>query len=192
MKCQALVIMLAGILGGGPALSAADVQPVVREASRSTAWERAVSAVREQFRAESDSLMAGDIRSFITIRTNLAQGELITLEDFTRHGQTNLARITVTKDGVLQHRGHNFYHQGILVGRYISGGGHTIINSMAGTPYSFTFTLVLDGSNQPAAATIQSTKSLVDLFLCTNGVFYPELMPPPRESNERARKVPGR
>ncbi len=180
MKCQIAAILLAGILAGAPALSAAEVQPTTMTASRSTALERAITDVRAQFRGESDSWMAGDIRSFVTVRTNLAQGELITLEDFTRNGQTNLARITVTRDGVVQHRGHNFYHRGVLVGRYIWGSGHTIINTGTGTPYSLT--LVLNESNQPFAATIQSTNRSLDLFLCTNGVFYPELMQRTRES----------
>ena len=180
MKCQIAVILLAGILVGASALSAAEVQPAVKEASKSTALERAISAVREQFKGESDSLMAGDIRSFVTVGTNLAQGVVSTLEDFTRNGQTNLARITVTQDGVVQHRGHNFYHRGVLVGRYMWGSGHTIINTGTGTPYSLT--LVLDGSNQPVAAAIQSTNRSLDLFVCTNGVFYPEVMPRTRDS----------
>ncbi len=180
MKCQIAAIMLAGILVGASALSAADVQPTTMTPPRSTALDRAISAVREQFRGESDSWMAGDIRSFVTIKTNLAKGELVTLENLTRHGQTNLSRVTVMRDGVLQHRGHSFYYRGVLVGRYIWGNGHTIINSGAGAPYSLT--LVLDGSNQPVAAAIQSTNQSVDLFVCTNGVFYPELMQRSRES----------
>ncbi len=172
--------MLAGILVGASALAAAEVPSAVKEAFRSTALERAISAVREQFRGESDSWMAGDIRSFVTVRTNFAQGTVNTLEEFTRHGQTNLIRVTVMQHGVLQHRGHNFYHRGVLVGRYMWGSGHTIINTGPGTPYSLT--LVLNESNQPFAATIQSTNRSLDLFVCTNGVFYPELMQRSRES----------
>ena len=181
MKSQIGVMTLAAIFSGGFCLPGADRQPAPKADVTPSAHERAVAAIREQFKFD-------DIRVFTRTNTNITPGHLITFEEFTRDGQTNLLRITVTKDGVLQHRSHNFYHNGADVGRHIWSGKNTIISSVPGAPYSLNF--VLDSSNQPVAASILITNYVIlDSFTCTSGVFYPEDSSRIRESNRRVKDV---
>jgi hypothetical protein len=127
-----------------------------------------------------------EIRVITRTNTNASPGYLITYEEFTRGGQTNLLRITSAKDGVANSCAHNFYHRGVYLGRYSQGGGYTFINSAPGAPYMLGF--VLDSSNQVRAASVTTTNYVtLDSFTCTNGIFYPEDSSRIEESNRKTR-----
>ena len=119
-----------------------------------------------------------DIQVVTTTNTNISPGRLITYDEFTRGGQTNLLRVTGTKDGVLADRAHNFYHDGAYVGRYTHeyAGGHTFISSAPNSPFILTF--VFDSAHQPMSALILTKHDthyvVLDEFTYTNGVFYPK------------------
>src|SRR5262245_12974604 len=102
----------------------------------------------------------------------VSPGYLVTYEEFTRSGQTNLLRITSFKDGVTNSVAHNFYHQGVFLGRYSQASGYTFVNAAAGAPYVLGF--VWDSSNQIRSASVTTTNYVtLDMFTYTNGVFYP-------------------
>ena len=129
-----------------------------------------------------------EIRVVITTKTDIPAGYLLTFEEFTRGGQTNLLRITRTKDGVSEYRAHNFYHNGVHLGRYIHDGGYTFISSAAGAPYVLTF--AWDSSNQIRAASVTTTNYvLLDSFTFTNGIFYPEDSSRIEESNRKTKDI---
>src|SRR5262249_25796791 len=67
--------------------------------------------------------------------TKVSPGYVVTYEEFTRNGQTNLLRVTSVKDGATNSLAHNFYHRGVYLGRYSQGSGYTFINSAAGAPF---------------------------------------------------------
>ena len=127
-----------------------------------------------------------EIRVVTKTKGKDAAGNLITSEEFIRSGRTNLIRITGVKDGVTNSIAHNFYHQGVYLGRFSQGSGHTFINSAAGAPYVLTF--LLDSSNQVRAASVMTTNYVIlDSFTCTNGIFYPEDRSRFEESNRRTK-----
>jgi hypothetical protein len=137
------------------------------------------------------SVLAADtneIRVVTRTNTNISPGYLVTYEEFTRGGQTNLLRVTSAKDGVANSVAHNFYHQGVYLGRYSQAGGYTFINSAPGAPYVLTF--VLDSSNQVRAASVTTTNYVaLDSFTCTNGIFYPEDSSRIEESNRKTKDL---
>lgn len=120
--------------------------------------------------------------------TKVSPGYLVTYEEFTRGGQTNLLRVTTVKDGVTNSIAHNFYHQGAYLGRYSQGGGYTFVNSAAGAPYVLTFTW--DSTNQIRAAAVTTTNCvMLDSFTFTNGIFYPEDSSRIEESNKKTKDI---
>jgi len=134
------------------------------------------------------SVFAADTNEIrvVTRTTKVSPGYLLTYEEFTRGGQTNLLRITSIKDGVTNSLAHTFYHQGAYLGRYSRGSGHTFINTAAGAPYVLAF--VLDSSNQVRAASVATTNYVIlDSFTCTNGIFYPEDSSRIEESNRKTK-----
>ena len=132
------------------------------------------------------SVLAADMNEIrVVTRTNdkVSPGYLVTYEEFTRSGQTNLLRVTTVKDGVTNSVAHNFYHQGAY-----QGGGYTFVNSAAGAPYVLTFTW--DPSNQIRAASVTTTNYvLLDSFTFTNGIFYPEDSSRIEESNRKTKDI---
>lgn len=127
-----------------------------------------------------------EIRVFTKTVGKDGAGNLITSEEFTRNGQTNLIRIIGVKDGVTNSIAHNFYHQGVYLGRYSRGSGYTFINTAVGAPYVLAF--VLDSSNQVRAASVMATNYVIlDSFTCTNGIFYPEDRLRFEESNRKTK-----
>jgi hypothetical protein len=137
------------------------------------------------------SVLAADtngIRVVTRTNTKVSPGYLVTYEEFTRSGQTNLLRVTTVKDGVTDSVAHNFYHQGAYLGRYSQGGGYTFVNSAARAPYVLTFTW--DSSNQIRTASVTTTNYvLLDSFTFTNGIFYPEDSSRIEESNRRTKDI---
>jgi hypothetical protein len=113
-----------------------------------------------------------DVQVFTAIDTNTQPGTLITLDTFTRAGQTNLVRDVRTKDGVFTMRSHTFYHGGMKVGGYVSHPTRSFSYSVAGAPYSMSFQY--DASKHITSAFIASHSTILEAFGCTNGVFYPE------------------
>ena len=137
------------------------------------------------------SAFAGDTNEIrVVTRTDakVSPGYLVTYEEFTRSGQTNLLRTTTFKDGVTNSIAHNFYHQGTYLGRYSQAGGYTFVNSAAHAPYVLTF--VWDSSNQIRTASVTTTDYVIlDSFTCTNGIFSPEDSSRIEESNRKTKDV---
>lgn len=125
-----------------------------------------------------------DLRVFTRTDAKVSPGYLVTYEEFTRNGQTNLLRVTTVKDGVTNSIAHNFYHQGTYLGRYSQGAGLTFVNSAPGVPYVLSF--VWDSSNQVRTASVTTSNYVIlDSFNCTTGVFYPAARSAIAESNRR-------
>lgn len=115
-----------------------------------------------------------DVRIISTTDTHTQPGILITIDEFTRGGQTNLVCDTRTKDGTLLMRTQMFYHNGSLVGEYLTNNlysyNRSSIISVAGAPCSFSVSF--DSSNRMSAI-IMSNAVMLESFSCTNGIFYP-------------------
>ena len=137
------------------------------------------------------SVLAADTNEIrVVTRTDakVSPGYLVTYEEFTRIGQTNLLRITTVKDGVTNSIAHNFYHQGAYLGRYSQGGGYTFVNSAARAPYVLTF--VWDSSDQIRTASVTTTNYVtLDSFTYTNGGFYPVASSEIEESNRKTKDI---
>lgn len=129
-----------------------------------------------------------EIRVVTRTNTKVSPGYLVTYEEFTRSGQTNLLRITSVKDEVTNSIAHNFYHQGAYLGRYSQSGGYTFVNSAASAPYALSF--VWDSSNQIRTASVTTTNYLtLDSFTYTNGFFYPVASSVIEESNRKTKDI---
>jgi hypothetical protein len=129
-----------------------------------------------------------EIRVVTRTDAKVSPGYLVTYEEFTRSGQTNLLRTTTFKDGVTNSIAHNFYHQGTYLGRYSQAGGYTFVNSAAHAPYVLSFTW--DSSNQIRAASVTTTNYVIlDSFTFTNGIFYPEDSSRIEESNRKTKDI---
>ncbi len=129
-----------------------------------------------------------EIRFVTRTDTKVSPGYLVTYEEFTRGGQTNLLRITTSKNGVTNSIAHNFYHQGAYLGRYSQGSGYTFVNSAPGAPFVLTF--LWDSSNQVRTASVSTTNYVIlDSFTCTNGLFYPAASSEIEESNRKAKGI---
>jgi hypothetical protein len=113
-----------------------------------------------------------DVQVFTTTDTHTQPGILITLDTFTRAGQTNLLRDMRTKDGVLTIRNQTFCHDGVQIGGYVTYPTTSFSYSVAGAPYSMSFQY--DASNHVRSALVTSNLMMLEAFGCTNGVFYSE------------------
>jgi hypothetical protein len=133
-----------------------------------------------------------DLRVITWTYKIMPEDSLATVEVFTRSGQTNLVRNTHTKDGVVLLRNQSFYYHGTEAGSYTYQTANrpdaTMVGSAPGAPYYFN--VAFDASNRPLTVHIMSTNFvMLDSFLCTNGVFYPEDSSIIRESNARLSNV---
>jgi hypothetical protein len=93
---------------------------------------------------------------------------------FTRNGQTNLVRFSESTNGItIVYSHHIFYHDGKPVGDCLGTDPRFIqIDSEAGSRYSIRYRS--GGYNEPLSIYILETNGdCVDLFRCTNGLFYP-------------------
>ena len=137
------------------------------------------------------SAFAGDTNEIHVVTrtdTKVSPGYLVTYEEFTRNGQTNLLRVTTTKDGVTNSIAHNFYHHGAYLGRYSQGGGYSFVNTAAGAPCALSF--VWDSSNQIRTASVTTTNYVtLDSFTFTNGIFYPVASSEIEESNRKTKGI---
>ena len=112
------------------------------------------------------------IKITTTAQTNAISGSIFTADVFTRGGQTNLVRNTVTREGVVERQLHYFYHDGVLVGTYSFMPDSLGFVSEAGSPY------VVIGNYCPSKGISQTIictqdRLTVDYFTATNGVYYP-------------------
>lgn len=110
------------------------------------------------------------LQQFSVARTN---GDTIaTLDVFTRSGQTNLVRSTVTRNGTVESCFHKFYQRGFLVGEHWCYPDSSGFITEANAPYSMIFRS--SSSNRVSTAYICSEDRIViDYFTATNGLFYP-------------------
>ena len=91
---------------------------------------------------------------------------------FTRDGQTNLICNTWTKDGALAMRTQSFYHDGLLVGKSMATPDFQDFATEASSAYSVRFTF--GPSNKTRFVYISAKDGeILDVFTCTNGVYYP-------------------
>jgi len=95
---------------------------------------------------------------------------------FTRDGQTNLVRFSESTNGTtIVDSHHVFYHDGKPVGECLGTAPRFIqIDSKAGSRYSIRYNSGGGPYNEPVSVYILETNGdCVDLFRCTNGLFYP-------------------
>jgi hypothetical protein len=117
-----------------------------------------------------------------TVRTN-ESGSAFAKDVFTRDGQTNLVRDSKTTAGKVEIRVQRFYHEGSLVGDFITMKDSFSFTSEAGSPYSVGFQF--GPSNEVISAAIGTKDgTLLDAFTCTNGVFCPAESSLIRKANE--------
>ena len=96
------------------------------------------------------------------------------MEVFTRDGQTNLVCDTRTKNGALIARIQTFYHDGSKIGASLTWATPDVqdYEAEAGSPYSLTFRA--HSPNDTGFVYVHAKDgSYVDVFTCTNGVYYP-------------------
>src|SRR5512135_2123750 len=108
------------------------------------------------------SLLAADTNEIRLIKwtdSKISPGYSVTYEEFTRSGQTNLVRVTTSKDGVTSSMAHNFYYRGAYLGRHSTASGYTFVNAAPGAPVILTF--VWDSSNQLRTASVLTTNYVV-------------------------------
>jgi hypothetical protein len=107
-----------------------------------------------------------------TIIGGVSNSVVVKMDVFTRDGQTNLVCDTRTKDGDLIGRIQSFYHDGLKVGESIETPDVHDYVAEASSPYSLSFRA--RSLHDAGLVYIRSTDwSYVDMFLCTNGVYYP-------------------
>ena len=97
---------------------------------------------------------------------------------FTRDGRTNLVCLTTMKadGGVVLNRIQDFYHDGLLVGVSISSPPQDIqiFETKADSPYSVLISHRSPDKSQDGSVSIEAKdRSVVDMFTCTNGVYFP-------------------
>jgi hypothetical protein len=116
-----------------------------------------------------------------TTKTN-SSGGIFTREVFTRAGQTNLVRTTMSRHGVVD-QSHEFYHGGVLVGECWSMPDSSGFVTEAGSPYS------VIGKQWPPKGVSQvfictKDRVVLDYFSATNGVFFPAGSAAVRDANK--------
>jgi hypothetical protein len=119
------------------------------------------------------SVFGGDtgIHVVTTVKTNAETSNIYTTDIFTRDGQTNLVSTTMTKAGAVQIRIQKFYHSGVFVGDYTATKYSSGFYIEPSIPFSVSFEF--SHSNELRSAVIGTKDSILDIFSCTNGVFYP-------------------
>jgi hypothetical protein len=129
------------------------------------------------------SVFAADtgVRVATSATTNAESAMITTTEVFTRDGQTNLVRQTITKDGVVHRRVHWFFRDGARLATYVVGRSHdgwagpasTEFFPVSGSRYSVS--LEFSPSNEVSYAFIGKNDGyILDGFTCTNGIFLPD------------------
>jgi hypothetical protein len=120
------------------------------------------------------SLFGADdgIRVVTTTKTDATAPDFVlTIAVFTRDGQTNLVRSTLTKGNVVSPT-HKFYHDGFLVGEISSVADFSVFTGAADCPYSLEDYYRTNGSIWQAYICTKDGVVL-DYFTATNGLFWP-------------------
>ena len=118
------------------------------------------------------SVMGAD--TGIQVKSTTDQTGAFKMEVFTRDGQTNLVCDTRTKDGALIVRIQTFYHDGSKIGASLTMATPDVqdYEAEAGSPYSLTFRA--HSPHDTGFVYVRAKDgSYVDVFACTNGVYYP-------------------
>jgi len=114
-----------------------------------------------------------DVQVITSTDTNAQTGVLISIQTFTRGGQTNLLRETRTRADALVDRKQTFYHDGLRLGGFVTYPHGSTFFSAAGA--SCFLTVNYDAYSSIQSAWIMSSNMvMVDAFTCTNGILYPE------------------
>ena len=119
------------------------------------------------------SIYGADTGLQVTTRAKTnSLGEVQAVDFFTRDGQTNLVRLTVTQQGKITSQHDIFYHGGIRVGTFWSEADSSGFMTEADSPYCLigkTWT----GKGVSQAFICSADKVVVDYFNATNGQYYP-------------------
>jgi hypothetical protein len=94
------------------------------------------------------------------------------IDIFTRDGQTNLVCDTRTQDGAMVVRIQSFYHDGLRIGYSITMPEVQDYVTEPGSPFSLSFRTRSPNGNGYVYVRAKDG-SYVDIFTCTNGVYYP-------------------
>jgi len=110
------------------------------------------------------------IQSVSSVATNAESGDIRVTDTFTRGGQTNLIRITVSKGSAVVFRFHQFCHHGEPVASFSWRDGLQSFHTYPGTPYSAN--LEFSPSKDVRCVMLQG-RGWFDGFYNTNGIYYP-------------------
>jgi hypothetical protein len=121
-------------------------------------------------------------------KTNAVSGRISRRDVFTRDGQTNLVRTTVTTRGVSEGPLHKFYHDGVLVGECWAFQDSSGFITEAGSPYSV-IVKYWPSNNASQAFICTKDRVVLDYFTATNGVFYPADRSAVREANKMTKEM---
>ena len=123
----------------------------------------------------SGSLLAADTGIQVTTHTNYAgvsNSVASKMDIFTRDGKTNLVCDTRTKDGVLLARIHSFYHDNLKIGESIETPDVQDLVAKSNSPYSLCYRA--RSLHDAGFVYVRLNDwTYVDIFTCTNGVYYP-------------------
>ena len=131
-----------------------------------------------------------------TTKTNAVSGVVFKMEVFTRAGQTNLVRTTVTRHGVSESPLHKFYHDGVLVGTYLTMPESTmpdspqfsVLTTEVDSPYSM-IAKCWPSKNASQVFICTKHRVVLDYFNATNGVFCPADSAAVREASQMTAKM---
>ena len=107
-----------------------------------------------------------------TTKTNAEIATIYATDIFTRDGQTNLVRSTLTKQGKVEGRTDKFYRDGFLVGEIVFTADVSQFTAAADSPYSLQGTY-RSGVGISQACICTKDGVVLDYFIATNGVFWP-------------------
>lgn len=136
------------------------------------------------------SLMGAETDIKVTSETT-GQGvdsQTIRKDVFTRGGQTNLVCVTWTKDGVFLARTQSFYHNGVKVGMFREYPDFKAFNTENDSPYTVSYRIQAP-SEAGYVYIFAKDQSFVDIFTCTNGVYYPAESRMIEEKNDWMRRL---
>jgi hypothetical protein len=128
--------------------------------------------------------------------TNAESAMITTTEVFTRDGQTNLVRQTITKDGVVHRRVHWFFRDGARLATHVSGERPPVYPVFFFAPGSrYSVSLEFSPSNESNevryAAIGKNDGYILDGFTCTNGIFQPDELSHISERNRISEQAMG-
>ena len=121
------------------------------------------------------ALAADDIAVTTSVKPHSSRpGQTTTREVFARGGQTNLVRVTTTRDGMVIFRLHRFYYHRTLVADHMQRLLKPLEGSDLITTSGFSLTLGFGTNNQILEAYIGDKKgNILDAFTSTNGALFP-------------------